>query len=269
MISLANVTEVSQTLPPRVLVHGQEGVGKTTLGARFPNAVFLQFEDGTPAGLTLNSFGPLSSYADGLAALAALGNEQHDFRTLVVDSLDALEKQLWSHACAENHWSTIEAPGYGKGYVVADRYWHDFLAGTNWLRGKCGMNIVLLAHSAIETVNDPRAPSYTSYQLRLHRRARGIVADEVDLILFLAADVHVTSEDAGFGKKRGRADGGATRYLHTEARPAFLAKSRFDLPARIPCPRDIDVGKSLAPIFPKLRRELASAQPRKQEQHHE
>ena len=34
-------------LPPRVLIHGQEGVGKTTSAASF-QARFLQTEDGTP-----------------------------------------------------------------------------------------------------------------------------------------------------------------------------------------------------------------------------
>jgi hypothetical protein len=48
MISLANVHESAATWPPRVLVHGQEGVGKTSLAAKFPKPIFLQTEDGTP-----------------------------------------------------------------------------------------------------------------------------------------------------------------------------------------------------------------------------
>jgi hypothetical protein len=89
------------------------------------------------------------------------------------------------------------------------------------------MTIVLLAHSAVETVNDPRAPAYTSYQLRLHKRARGLVQDEVDVIGFLATDVAVVSQDAGFNKKRNRAEGGAARWLHFEGRPAFFRRSCF------------------------------------------
>ena len=55
------------------------------------------------------------------------------------------------------------------------------LAGLDWLRRKRGMMVVLLGHSAIETVNDPRAPSYTSYQLRLHKRARALIQDWADV----------------------------------------------------------------------------------------
>jgi hypothetical protein len=74
----------------------------------------------------------------------------------------------------------------------------------------------------------------------------------MDVIAFLATDVSVISEDAGFNKKRNRADGGSVRWLHFEGRPAFVAKSRFDLPAKILCPKDFDVGTSLAPLFPRV-----------------
>ena len=36
-----SIRTVTATLPPRLLVHGQEGVGKTTLAAKFPAPVFL------------------------------------------------------------------------------------------------------------------------------------------------------------------------------------------------------------------------------------
>jgi hypothetical protein len=252
MISLANIHEATATLPPRVLVHGQEGVGKTTLAAKFPYVVFLQTEDGTPAGLKLSTFGLLSTYAEVRDALAALGNEPHVFKTVVLDSLDKLEGLIWADVCITNNWPSIEAPGYGKGYVIADKWWRDFLAALDWLRRERGMIIVLLAHSAIETINDPRAPTYTSYQLRLHKRARGLIADEMDLIAFLATDVAVVSEEVGFNRKRSRGQGGPARWLHTEGRPAFVAKSRFELPAKIPCSKDFDVGTALASIFPKV-----------------
>lgn len=251
-ISIADIHQTSATRPPRILIHGLEGIGKTSLAAKFPKPVFLQTEDGTPAGLTLASFGLLSSYNNFRDALTALGNEPHDHKTVVIDSVDKLEGLIWANVCATNKWPSIETPGYGKGYVAADRWWRDFLAGLDWLRRQRAMNTVLLAHSAIETVNDPRAPAYTSYQLRLHERARGLVQDEMDAILFLATDVHVIAEDAGFSKKRTRADGSAARYLHGEGRPAFVAKSRFELPAKIPCPKDFDVSTALAPIFPKI-----------------
>lgn len=157
MISLADIHEAVAARPPRLLIHGPEGVGKTSLAAKFPKPVFLQTEDGAPAGLRVSTFGLLSSYAEVREALAALGDETHHFQTTVIDSLDKLEGQIWADVCDANKWPSIEAPGYGRGYVIADRWWRDFLAGLDWLRRQHGMTIVLLAHSTVETVNDPRA----------------------------------------------------------------------------------------------------------------
>jgi hypothetical protein len=112
------------------------------------------------------------------------------------------------------------------------------------------MIVVLIAHSSIETINDPRAPSYTAYQLRVHRRARGLLQDWADVIGFLATDISIKNEDAGFGKKRVRADGGALRHLHFESRPAFTAKNRYGLPAKMPVPIDFDFASKLAPLLP-------------------
>jgi hypothetical protein len=182
--------------------------------------------------------------------MSFLGTEPHDHRTLVVDSLDPLEPLIWREACTANGWASIETPGYGKGYVVADNYWLDFLTGLDFLRRERGMTIVLLAHSAIERIDDPRVASYTSYQLRLHKRARGLVQDWADAILFLAPDLNIQTEDAGFGKKRARADGGSTRWLHCEGRPSFVAKNRYGLPPKIMIPQNLDYGAVLAPFFP-------------------
>jgi hypothetical protein len=106
--------------------------------------------------------------------------------------------------CAERGYTSIESPGYGKGWVEADKYWLDFLTGCDWLRRIRGMTVMLIAHSEIATINDPRVASYTSYQLRLHKRARALVEDTADLIGFLATDVIVKTEQGGFGKTRAR-----------------------------------------------------------------
>jgi hypothetical protein len=240
--------------PPLVLIHGSEGAGKTSLASRFPSPVFLQTEDGCPSGLEITTFGLLETYKDVIGALTALATEEHDRQSLVVDNLDPLEAMIWRQACKDNGWANIEAAGYGKGYVTADSYWNDFLAATDYLRRQRGMIVVLLAHSAIETVNDPRVTSYSSYQLRLHRRARGLVQDRCDLIGFLSQDIHVQSEDVGFNKKRSRADGGSTRWLHVEARPSFVAKNRYSLPPKIQIAKDFDFATQLAPHLPKATR---------------
>jgi hypothetical protein len=250
VLQLKTTTAVT---PPLIVVHGQEGVGKTSLAARFPSPVFLQLEDGCPSGLEIQSFGLLETLAEVREALSTLATEEHDRKTVVIDNLDPLEGMIWRQACRDNGWQSIEAPGYGKGYITVDAYWNDVLAALDYLRRQRGMIAILLAHSAIETISDPRTPAYTSYQLRIHKRARGLVQDRSDVVAFLAHDIHTTAEEQGFNKKRTRADGGNMRWLHLEARPSFTAKNRYGLPAKIQVPKDFDYGV-LAPYFPQTAR---------------
>ena len=95
----------------------------------------------------------------------------------VVDSLDAVEKVVWRDVCRSQGWPSIEVPGYGKVTSSLVPGGSIFSRVSDYVRRQRGTTVVLLAHSAIETINDPRAASYTSYQLRLHKRARGLVQD--------------------------------------------------------------------------------------------
>lgn len=253
MSILDQLHDASVTDPPRTVIVGWPGIGKTTLASRWqPPVVVAQTEYGTPVGVSFATLGQIKSYATLLDLIKALGEDQHDFNSFCLDTVDAAEPLIWDAVCKANNWPSIETPGYGRGFVEADKVWRDFLAALDWLRRTRSMNIVLLAHSNVETVNDPRVPSYSSYQLRLHRRARALVQDWADAIFFLSTDLHIVSEDQGFNRMRNRADGGATRWLHTEGRPAFVAKNRYGLPAKIRVGLDFDVMKELAPMFPSV-----------------
>ena len=253
------ITRTTAKLPPIVVIHGQPCVGKTTLGQKFPRPIFLQTEDGCPSGLEIETFGLCESLVDVIEAIKHLGKESHDYQTAIVDSLDKLEPLILAALCAERGYTSIESPGYGKGWVEADTLWLDFLRGCDWLRRSRNMTIVLIAHSEIVTVNDPRVTSYTSYQLRLHKRARALVEDSADLIGFLATDVIIKSEQGGFGRTRTRADGGSTRWLHCEGRPAFVAKNRYGMPDRIRIPEQFDFASTLGKFFPQPQADVTAA----------
>jgi hypothetical protein len=225
---------------PIILLYGAEGRGKTTLASKFPKPIALLLERGVPAGITVAAIDGVTAYEHVIESLRELIKDSQSYQTLIIDTVDALEPVLLADVCAKNNWRNIEQPSYGKGWVVADAEWQRFIRGITALRDQRGMTIVMVAHAVIERVDDPRAPSYTAYWPKLHKRARHLVLDACDIVGFLAEDLKVAVDDGGF-RERVRATSSNARFLHVEGTPAFVAKNRYAMPARIAIPADFNI----------------------------
>jgi hypothetical protein len=232
-ISLASIRRGGEARPPRLLIYGVAGVGKTKLAADAPNPVFLQTEDGL-GNIEAATFGLLRSFDAVMEALCSLYSEAHDFQTVVVDSLDWLEPLIWQHTAALHNQPNIETFGYGKGYLAALDTWRSFLDGVNALRDERGMAVIFLAHAEIRRFDSPETEPYDRYQPKLHARASALVQEHVDAVLFANYRISTLKSDVGFNRKVVRGVSGGDRVLHTAERPAFLAKNRFGLPETLP-----------------------------------
>jgi len=251
-ISLADLKRVKSADAPRFLIYGPEKIGKSTLANEFPASVFLQIEEGTGM-LELNTFGKLLSFQDVMDAIASLYQEEHQFKTVVVDSATALQTLVYAETCERgddkgNKKTRIEDFGYGKGYQYALSVWQEFMEGIMALRRDRGMTVILIAHSKIERFDDPETVSYSRYEIDLHEKARDLLKREVDVVLLLKSDVAIKNEEQGFNKSRARADGGRTVWMHASSRPAYAAGNRYDIPERLM----YDRGKGFAALAPFL-----------------
>ena len=83
--------------PPRMLIYGTEGIGKSTLAAEAPNPIFVPTEDGLDQ-IECDSFPLAQSFDDVLAYLKTLAAEDHEYQTVVIDSADWLERLIGASA---------------------------------------------------------------------------------------------------------------------------------------------------------------------------
>ena len=205
----------------KTVIYGPEGIGKTTLAAQFPSPVFLDTEGGTHH-LDVARFPAPKTWEDVTKTITALATEPHEFKTLVIDTADWLEKLLVEDVCRRANKTSIEEFGYGKGYVVLAEEVTKFLASLNALLVR-GMHVVLLAHCRIAKFEQPDAAgAYDRYELKLTKQVAPLVKEWCDMLLFANYFTKVAENDSG--RKRGV--GGRERKLYTTHTAAWDAKNR-------------------------------------------
>lgn len=219
--------------PRRTMLYGTHGVGKSTWASMAPSPIFIQTEDGLD-DLDTAHFPKAESFTDVLDQIGALYGEDHQYQTVVIDSLDWLERMIWDHVCAERSVKSIEDIGYAKGYHFALIHWRSVLDGLDALRDTRGMDIILLAHSTIRKFDNPETEAYDRYEPALHKHASAIVQEWCQEVLFASYQVATKKEDQGFNKTRTRAIDAGERILRTRERPSHLAKRRLNLPDELP-----------------------------------
>lgn len=229
-MTIASVLKGRQQSPIRVLVFGTEGVGKSSFGAGAPSPIFLGAEDGT-AQLDVERFPTPHTWQDLLDGVRVLESDAHEYRTLVVDTVDWAEPLLWAHLCQRDGKANIEDYGYGKGYAAALDEWRVFLGALDRLRSKRGMHIILIAHSWIRPFKNPEGEDFDRYELKLHAKAAGLLKEWADAVLFANYET-LLAKDGKTKRVRG-VDTGA-RLLFTERRAAYDAKNRYGLPPSLP-----------------------------------
>jgi len=225
--------------PPRLVVYGTEGIGKSTLAADAPRPIFIPTEDGLDQ-IACASFPLATRLGDVDAALKTLLQEKHEYETVVIDSADWLERLVWDALCEQYGVNGIEKVdgGYAKGYVHALTHWRRLLGDLNALRTQRGMCVILLAHARVEKFEDPEASAYDRYAPRLHKHVTALVSEWADAVLFATRRIITKTEEGGFGRERTIAAGlgrdGGERILRTVGSPACVAKNRYGLPAELP-----------------------------------
>lgn len=230
-MQLGSVTSGKIDKPPRVLIFGAEGCGKTTWAANAPSPIFLCAEDGT-AQLDVSRFPEPHSWTDAKDAIHELTMAEHQYKTLVIDTLDWLEPMCWDFVCKRDGMKDIEAYGFSKGQnVVALNEWRVFLAGLERMCRVKNMGVVMIGHCWVKTFKSPDSEDFDRYELSMHAKASGVLKQWCDAVLFARFETYA-DKDSKTKRVRGVSTG--ARVIHTNRTAAYDAKNRYDLPETLP-----------------------------------
>lgn len=231
---LAAVSKAGSGLPSRVILHGTEGIGKSSFGAHAPSPIFLQSRGETGLETLIDSglvsptphFPEMQSWEDVLAALVELRNGEHGFKTLVVDTLNGLEKLCHDYILRTDFGGNAgKFTAYGAGFKAAYPEWRRLFPLIDEIRSHRKMGIICLAHTKISNFKNPESDNYDRYTVDMSAECWGEAHKWADAVLF-ANYVVVVDQN-----RKGR--GGRQRVIYTTRTAAHDAKNRLNLPETI------------------------------------
>lgn len=220
------VKSTRRVAPLRVVVYGAGGLGKSTFAASAPMPIFIASEEGLE-NIDAEAIEPYpKTWEDVLAALDYVGTLKHE--TVVIDSLDWIEPIIWEYVCRKSKKPDIEAFGYGKGYVAALDQWRVLVHKLSALRA-LDMHVILIAHGVRKPFKNPLGDDFEHWSIKLNEKASGLIVEWSDVVGFCEQDI-ATDDTSG----RVKAQTTGKRLIRTTPHAAYLAKTRFDLPPKLP-----------------------------------
>jgi len=228
----------STNIGEKIIINGRSGMGKTSLAAQLPDAVFLGVDKGgknirNPVTCDKLTMIPnVVDFEDVRAALRSVVDFPYKF--VVIDTINMVEKlglawTLKKVPGPSNSVATdIESYGFGKGY----RYLFDTMSlpllELDQL-AEAGKHVVLLSQPADNRVANASGEDYLCHGLGLAHRANASVAN-----LYTEWADHIFKIDyqnlavlkANPKAAKGKAVGNTERAIFTDGEVHFVAKSR-------------------------------------------
>lgn len=238
--SLESISKGRAVKAPRIVLLGVEKIGKSTLASGADNPIFIPIKGETGLDdLDVAKFPTAQTYADVIDAIRVLYQEDHDYKTVVIDSASTLERLVWEQTCQTAKVPSIErvGGGFGKGYVEALKLWQELMDGLDAIRDEKNMACIIVGHVKVKVFNDPLADPYDTYLFDVNDKASNAMFRWADSILFGNVKTIVNKHDAGFNKSTARATSTNQRMLYTQKRPAHPGGGRGPygrLPYEIP-----------------------------------
>lgn len=238
---------------PMLTIVGSAGTGKSTLGAMFPNAIFIQAEDGTAVfegwdtdkqPTLMPPLARTDTRESIKAQLRELATADHGFKTVVIDTVTALNKLFEAEISERDEVGSVAdaSGGFHKGYIEVASWHSDIIYCCDVLRKKKGMTVIFLAHQGVEKVKSSpeEASEYTVYALDMNKSSASLYVAESDAVVYIKTESFITGAETdkkGRVTKAGRIMQTGERTLITsgDGRTGYVqAKNRYSMPSELP-----------------------------------
>lgn len=248
-----NIISGKTTGALKVVVYGPEGIGKSTLAARFPRPLFIDTE-GSTRHMDVRRTERPTSWAMLLEQVKCVREDPGLRATLAVDTADWAEQLCIESICAAKKMSGIEDMGYGKGYVYLAEEFGRLLNLLEEIVDR-GVHVVLTAHAWMRKFEQPdELGAYDRWELKLQKKTAPLVKEWSDVLLF--ANYKTLSVAADSTGKKFKAQGGR-RVVYTSHHPCWDAKNRLGMPEELP----LDFDAIVPYLFPSKGENPAPAAP--------
>jgi hypothetical protein len=188
--------------PPIITVVGEAGTGKSSFAATFPKPIFIRAEDGVGRISRKidapDAFPPVGNGDELFEQLIALATEDHDYSTLVIDSVSKLE-EIFTRDILEKDGraKTLSTAfgGYGAGYQALAAMHGRVRKAAGVLNTKKHMAIIFIAHADLETMRLPDTDDFQRHSLRLSSKSIAPYVDDVDVVGFVRLAAALRGDD--------------------------------------------------------------------------
>jgi len=222
-MDLKSILNRGERNPPRILIYGEIGIGKTTWANTYPHekSIFIPIEDGTASierskniANRPKTFNELNNIID------VLIDSDHPFKLVILDSATKIEQLIYKEVEKEKEVNNIGLIGWQNGYKIAARKFEIFLDKLDTLRIEKKMIIIFTSHVLTEPVRPPIGEDYMKYSLSLHKKSKAKVEEWADIITFLKYDFFVDEEEKKIVSK-------GERVLYLVKNPGYDSKCRY------------------------------------------